>query len=563
MLRDSVALLLIAALVIWAFYCFEVRPWPGSTLPLPATTYLLNLRTLIGHAGRGHGAFLMGQVSMHGWWYYFPVAFLLKTPLLTLLLLGVAAWDTVWRKRWRGDAPLVLFPMAYFGFALASSLNIGYRYILPVVPFIIVYAAKVAGLAWLRPAWLRRYALPVLMVLYAAGSLWLHPHYLAYFNLLAGGPQGGYRYLVDSNLDWGQDLKLLKAYLDERGVDDVWLGYLGTADPAYYGIHYRPLFAPGTSDPAGDFSPVNPVPGWYAISATVLQGPYSPEPDLFDWFRRHEPVAKIGYSIFVYRVEPDPDPPAWLGFCYTPERLMRDAEISRRFGRDDLRVVHFDCEQAWVYPAGGGPGWHLVPAASDGPGTLAEQSLGDAQVAYRERGLRDVPGYTVYRQGGRVAREELAWMQETWSSPALAPTEADPVTPLSVPADLGGQVAFLGYSLSSNQTAPGSEVVLTTAWQVTARPEAPPLSAFAHLVGPTGAASVGDGLGFPAIQWSAGDVFVQRNRLPVAPGVSPGRYWVQVGFYSLATGERLPVLEAGEPVADRLLLAPVTVSDGG
>jgi hypothetical protein len=124
-------------------------------------------------------------------------------------------------------------------------------------------------------------------------------------------------------------------------------------------------------------------------------------------------------------------------------------------------------------------------------------------------------------------------------------------------------VAFLGYSLSTNRTAPGGEMVLTTIWQVTARPEAPPLSAFAHLVGPTGAASVGDGLGFPAIQWSPGDVFVQRNRLPVPPGVPPGRYWVQVGLYSLAADGRLPVLEAGEPVADRLLLAPVTVNNGG
>jgi hypothetical protein len=560
-LRDGVALLLIAGVVIWAFYRFEVRPWPGSALPLPATTYLLNVRTLIGHAGRGHGAFLVGRVSMHGWWYYFPVAFLLKTPLLTLLLLGAAAWDTVRRKRWRDEAPLLLFPIAYFGFALSSSLNIGYRYILPIDPFVIVYAAKVASVAWLRPAWLRHYALPAVVLLYAGGSLWLHPHYLAYFNLLAGGPEGGYRYLVDSNLDWGQDLKLLQVYLDEQGIDDVWLGYFGTADPAYYGIRYRSLFAPGSSDLADDFSPINPAPGWYAISATILQGPFSPEPDVFDWFRRHEPVAKIGYSIFVYRVEPDPDPPSWLGFCYTPERLMRDAEISRRFGRDDLRVAHFDCEQAWVYPAGSGPGWYLVPVASDGPGTLAEQSLRDAEVIYRERGLREVPGYTVYRWGGGAMLAELALVREAQSSPVLAPTEADPVTALSVPADLGGQVSFLGYTVSSERIAAGGDVVLTTAWQVTARAEAPPLSAFAHLVGPTGALSVGDGLGYPAIQWSPGDVFVQRNRLPVPTGISPGRYWAQVGLYSLATGERLPVLEAGQPLADRLLLVPVAISD--
>jgi hypothetical protein len=73
--------------------------------------------------------------------------------------------------------------------------------------------------------------------------------------------------------------------------------------------------------------------------------------------------------------------------------------------------------------------------------------------------------------------------------------------------------------------------------------------------------SVGDGLGFPAIQWSPGDVFVQRNRLPVPAEMPPGRYWVQVGLYLLATGERLPVLEAGQPVADRLLLTPVWVGE--
>ena len=595
--------ILCAGVIVWASYRFEVRAWPGTTLPLPATTYLLNVRTLIGHADRGHGAFLMGRVSIHGWWYYFPVAFLLKTPLPTLLLLGVAAWDTVRRARWREEAPLLVFPVAYFGFALASSLNIGFRYILPIVPFIITYAAKVAGLTGLRPrpgrrlrpgrrpAWLRRYALPVLMVLYASASLRLHPHYLAYFNLLAGGPEGGYRYLVDSNLDWGQDLKLLKAYLDEQvdrveevdrvevGAGEVWLGYLGTADPAYYGIRYRSLFVPGTSRPAEGFFPINPAPGWYAVSATVLQGAYSPEPDLFDWFRRHEPIARIGYSIFVYRVEPDPDPVSWLGFCYTPDPVMRDAEISRRFGRDDLRVVGFDCGQTWVCPAGGGPGWYLVPAANDGLGTLAERSLGDGQVIYRERGLRDAPAYTIYRWRGALAPcgqgapEELVPAREAnlvckanlvrkaWASPALSPAETDPLTALPVPADLGGQVSFLGYGLSSEQIAPGDEMVLTTAWQVTARPQAPPLSVFAHLVGPTGAVSVGDGLGFPAIQWVPGDVFIQRNRLLIPAEVPPGRYWVQVGLYSLATDERLPVRKAAKPIDDRLLLAPVTVRD--
>jgi len=148
---------------------------------------------------------------------------------------------------------------------------------------------------------------------------------------------------------------------------------------------------------------------------------------------------------------------------------------------------------------------------------------------------------------------------EAWSSPALSPTDSDPLTPLSVPVDLGGQVAFLGYRLSSTSVTPGSQVVVETAWEVTARPESPPLSIFAHLVGPAGAVSVGDGLGFPAIQWVVGDVFVQRSQLQVPPETAPGRYWLQVGLYSLDTGQRLSIVERGQPVSDRILLTSVEV----
>lgn len=556
------AIFAVAGVVVWAFYRFEVRPWPGTRIPLPATTYLLNVRTLIGHAARGHGAFLMGQVSMRGWWYYFPVTLVLKTPLVTLATVIVAAWDTLRRRRWWDDAPLLLFPAVYFGFTLTSTLNIGYRYILPLVPFLCTYGAKVASLRWLRPAWLRRRLLPALMALYAAGALWVHPHYLAFFNLLAGGPGGGYRYLVDSNLDWGQDLKLLKTFLDEQGLNEVWLGYFGTADPAYYGINYRPIFPTGSSHPADGFAPIDPAPGWYAISATVLQGPYSSEPDILDWFRRNDPVDKVGYSIFIYYVAPDPDPPTWVGVCYAPEAPLDAEAIAQRFGRNDLRLVGFDCGQTWVIPAGNAPGWYLVPLANDGPGTLAAERLEEAEVAYRERGLRDTPGYTVYRwdRGAQVYVEEL--VEEAWASPVLAPSAAEPQSSLVVPADVGGQAAFLGYSLSSESVAPGDELIVTTVWRVIARPDDPALSLFAHLVGPEGAISVGDGLGYPAIQWTPGDVFQQVSALPLPGDAGAGTYWAQVGLYALGTGERLLIPRGGETPVDRLLLAPVMVEEG-
>jgi hypothetical protein len=145
----------------------------------------------------------------------------------------------------------------------------------------------------------------------------------------------------------------------------------------------------------------------------------------------------------------------------------------------------------------------------------------------------------------------------------LAPTEADVQVSLSVPADLGGQVAFLGYRLSPEDPKPGDELTLTTAWRVVARPTDPALSMFAHVVGPEGATAVGDRLGFPAIQWGSGDTFEQASTLALPLKLSPGTYWVQVGLYSLATGDRLPVIEAEQPVSDRLLLRRLWLGAGG
>jgi 4-amino-4-deoxy-L-arabinose transferase-like glycosyltransferase len=249
-------------------------------------------------------AFLMGEVSWEGWWYYFLVTFLLKTPLPLLLLLGLAIASL--RKGWhtRGlEALFLLLPaFLYFAAASASKSDIGHRYVLPIYPFLFVLVSSLIPWAVRQRAWVKGGA-ALLAVWYLVSSLSIFPHYLAYFNELAGGPQNGYKYLVDSNLDWGQDLKGLKRYMDAHGIDRVWLSYFGTASPAYYGIAYNYLpsfyiFNPNTQDVRTPF---------VAISATNLQGVYFPvglglDADFFKEFRTRQPIAKIGYSIFLYRL---------------------------------------------------------------------------------------------------------------------------------------------------------------------------------------------------------------------------------------------------------------------
>jgi len=549
-----------AFLILWALYRFELRPIPElfGSIPVPAASYWEAIRWLREQMALGRPAFLFGHYTTWGWWYYFPVVFLIKTPLPVLILLVLALFLHLSGRLTRRidvDYALYVYPLLYLGAAAFSTLNLGYRHLLPVVPLVTIYVARVA----LWPGWKSRWSRYVLVCLLAwllvsAGMIF--PYHLAYFNELAGGPSNGYRCLVDSNLDWGQDLKTLKRFLDEQGIDEPWLGYFGTGSPDYYGIRYRSIFVPGSPNFAEGFAPLNPAPGWYAISATVLQGPFSSEPDALDWFRRRKPDAMIGYSILVYRVDSDLTPPGWLGLCFGQSPAMSEEDVLRRLGREDIRVVGFDCGQSWVAPAGHAAGWYLVPPPVGGADSLTSEFLDRADLVFRGRGLRDRPAYALYRTRVPVDIGSMVLDKEMWRSETLAPAGADSLGALDAPVNLNGQIDLLGYRMSPEEPKAGEELVVTTAWKVRSRPGDFTLALFAHLVDPGRAVSVGDSLGYSAIQWLPGDVFVQQNGLKVPAGAA-GTYWIEVGIYSLASGDRLQVLEGGRAVADRVLLGPV------
>lgn len=254
---------------------------------------------------KGRSTFLRGELSPTGFPEYFLWTFSLKTPLPLLALLALAlafAPRAPRRTAWFLWLPVA----AYAAFALASRLQIGHRHLLPLYPFLFVAAGRAVAVLATRPARARAGALALgaLCAWYALGTLRLHPHYLAYFNELAGGPGNGWRSLVDSNLDWGQDLPGLKAWMDAHGVTRLKLSYFGSADPAYYGIDAEML--PSTMSPRPPRIVREVRPGdVVAVSATNLQGVYLEPEDrpLMERFRALRPVAVIGYSIFVYRAD--------------------------------------------------------------------------------------------------------------------------------------------------------------------------------------------------------------------------------------------------------------------
>jgi len=249
--------------------------------------------------------FLAGNYGTGGWWYFFPLAFLIKTPISVILFLlaGIALCAARWRHFLDHNVYVMLPLAAFLGAAMMMKLNIGVRHVLPIHPFVLLLAGNaIAGLYTSRRKPFR--ALLVALCLLAVMEFALvYPHYLAFFNQFAGGPRNGHKYLVDSNLDWGQDLKGLKSWMDQHEVRHINLSYFGTADPAYYKIDctYLPGGAffdePLVKDPQ--------LPGFVAVSVTNLRGVYFSEGwrNIYRPLLEMEPVAVIGYSIYVYQVE--------------------------------------------------------------------------------------------------------------------------------------------------------------------------------------------------------------------------------------------------------------------
>jgi hypothetical protein len=320
-----------------------------SSTRVPGREYALGLLGLVEHSKKGHDAFLWGKTSSQGWWYYHLATLAIKTPIALQIML-LLAFGLYLSRRIKGTSPnlyndffLIVPPFLFFTAISFGPVKIGLRHVLPVLPFIFVFTARflklaleghlLAGLTFLLIVW------------YLVSSIRIHPHYLAYFNEYVGGPANGYKYLLDSNLDWGQDLKGLKKYMEARGIEKVKLDYLGTIDLEYYGISSEPI---SDQDLAalkeGKFTR-----GVFAISASFLQGLYLPgDRDRYKWFReRTSPTAQIGYSIFVYEIDCREERTAKGKVHFTPPTVRHPLEANLD---SKVRFLGYDLDTTSVRP---------------------------------------------------------------------------------------------------------------------------------------------------------------------------------------------------------------------
>lgn len=301
------AVMLFAYLAIWAVYKFRypmletamTDSWFTSPLAPPGfansmitfcrahqllpEAYLYDLH-LLAFNGNVRRSYLLGEYSIYGWWYFFPVVGFVKTPLpflAALVLAATAVWQ-VWRRRLRGVVdfynltPLFLFGAIYTFFAMAGKLNIGVRHLLPLYMVLFVLAGLAVKVV-LPGRRVGAVLVSTLLAWSAAEAAWVHPHYFAYFNELAGGSAKGHEIVVDSSYDWGEDLPAVRDWLAARaggpnGKLPVYISYFGCADLLHYKINavQLPSFY--------DFRPLQPYPlgpGTYIISATMLHSLYT------------------------------------------------------------------------------------------------------------------------------------------------------------------------------------------------------------------------------------------------------------------------------------------------
>jgi len=267
----------------------------AETVPVPAPDLVAGIYRLWETNKQGHVCYLLGQIRENGWWYFFFVVLAVKTPLAFLFLTAIGVGMVVRRCRGTGNwVPLAPAAAAVtiLLIGMTTKIDLGVRLILPIYPLLAVVAGFAAGRLWTLPQHkaLGRAAVVVLVGWQLLSSARAHPDYLAYFNELAGRHPD--RVLVDSDLDWGQDLLRLADALHTRKIDSITMAYFGRAEPDRHNIpQWREL------------QPYQPTTGWIAISEFKLKtGEYEPPYRGYAWLEAYEPVAIVGKSIRLYYI---------------------------------------------------------------------------------------------------------------------------------------------------------------------------------------------------------------------------------------------------------------------
>lgn len=534
-------MLLIAWLVLWITYRFQFGPINGVGLPVPAPQYFESFIGMFFKSSEGRANFLAGQVSTTGWWYYFIVAFLIKTPIPTLIAILFAFIRWPWRREWRTSSVLYLPALFFFLGASISKLQLGYRYLLPMLPFLFLMAGRAVSVI-LSPAGTKNLDLPhkrflavqrlgmtLLGVWLVVSTVATYPNHLSYFNEFVGGPNNGYKYLIDSNVDWGQDLPALKNWIDAQQPDRLHLAFFGSAYPDRYGVNAigipsYPNSAFGRE--ADAFTSYSLESGQYALSTTLLRiGLVSRLFNAYQAFQAMTPIAQPAPSILIYDVRYPEQAEVDRAVIVGP--LAAEVPPTDLGYRADhpLRAKYCEPDQCFILTPH--PARYIT---TDLPGFV-------------KNAASNVPSpssqYKVYRLDATTQIEDQ--LKQLASSAGLSVT---------YPITFENGLALAGYEVQ-----PPGGLMLSTYWRVTDHVQ-PPVTIFVHLLDAQGnIVAQDDSFGAATRMLEPGDLIVQRHPLKSEQPLPPGTYQIAVGLYNPVTLERFKTTTG----VDRLLLGTIEV----
>lgn len=293
-------LIIIVTIFVVSFlvYTFSLRGdlSMGNFLSAPIDKFIQGYKILADHNATGHWDYLNGQVNSTGWWYYFPLVLWYKLTIPTLILLGLAIIFGPYKKsppanRFLEESLIIFPPLLFLGISFTSKIDIGIRHILPVLPFLFIYISRLADLKILI---LHRLALkPIvagLVILHLVFGILAYPNYIAYFNQIAGGASGGINHLVDSNLDWNQNMKRFAQYAKENNINKVYEYCWDSGAFSYYGIE-------------NEFLPTTPInEGVAVVCAHQLKFFESYNYDI-SWITKYSPTDIVSGGMYVWKFD--------------------------------------------------------------------------------------------------------------------------------------------------------------------------------------------------------------------------------------------------------------------
>jgi hypothetical protein len=540
---------------LWAAHLLQVAYVDYFPWIIPAPTYWKSLYRITQHmVTENRFSFLLGRTYRGGVWTFFPVTFLLKTPesTLALLLSTIICLPVIWQKNKQILLDMGLYPLIYLSVSVSGALNLGYRHLLPIIPYLYMLVAM--NFAVIRKT---KYiaAVQVVVVMWQIViPFFSWPNYIPYFNVFAGGESKGYKYLADSNVDWGQGLIAADRYMETQKVDNASISaFTPFINPNLsYGIEASMLPPQrGPEIPLVLSRRYYPKPGNYIMSASTLRGLQVADTEMYNWFWHQEPKAVIAGSMLHYHVEPLTPEPEWVAQCSTPVTPLSHDDIEERFGFNDLRTVTFDCSQSWLFPGDGlTPGWFVLHSGIlDDESVFRSTMLEYTKLVFQQRIQGESPTHSVYlAEGGQFSKlkgEDIIVSPGDWT-PVKAINEG---LKIKLPIQFGEILTLLGYEVKQST----SSIVFWTMWEVDSELVVP-VSMMAHLINENNSIiSNGDSFGIPFTTLIPGDVFVQQHIFDVNTSENN---WIQAGVYRLDSLARYPVGDGSSVLGDRILIYP-------